>query len=195
MPAPPPPVAVGERIQVRWSVLNPEDGSSRTRWWGAVLLASDDSQVTWTLRYDAFEDFEEEDAQVVFLPEGRIQTVGQEDLLRWRKEGQKGEEASSGADEDEIVALTELAEDQREFERELGCSLDQATFQTMQERLTPAERLHVAAGFRDFTDHIMTRLRERVEASGAQPFTVSAADVQDMLSSLARPQAGGTWGQ
>lgn len=191
-------LAAGDRIEVKWQ-LQTEDGNDSCRWWGArvegVTGAVGGFEV-WTLRYDAYQEFEEESANVVVFPGQWLHDVGQGDdgFLRWKFEG------DAEPDEEDEEEMDELEEEEEmdyvldgqqvldlvnQHEQDTGQSSEQEALEALAASCSnPAQQLHVAAGFRDMVDHIKEQVRQRIEASGSGSYTVTADDVQQIFSKL-----------
>ncbi|KAK9844110.1 hypothetical protein WJX81_004696 [Elliptochloris bilobata] len=172
-------IAGGTRVEIRW-LLSDEAGQESKVWWGASVLEHAEADGTWHIEYDAREGFEAEEAQVDFLSKSALRDLGSGDILKWRKQG-CAEEASD-EEGDEIVNLGQLSAEQDALDRAVG-PLDAHAAAALA-AMPAAQAAALAAGMRDFTDHILASLRAK--APGA---TVTEQDVRSMLSDFRRRAA------
>ena len=65
-------------------------------------------------------------------------------------------------------------------------SLEQLEAQAMQhmQQLPMDRQLHMAEGFRKFMDHMSGQIKAKAQASGEQSYTVTEADVHEMVAGL-----------
>ena len=65
-------------------------------------------------------------------------------------------------------------------------SLEQLEAQAMQhmQQLPMDKQLHMAEGFRKFMDHMSGQIKAKAQASGEQSYTVTEADVHEMVAGL-----------
>ncbi|BDA41007.1 hypothetical protein COCOBI_01-6620 [Coccomyxa sp. Obi] len=173
----------GERIRVLWE-LTDDDGQSTTKWWGAVVKSDvNDVDTKTILRYDAHENFEEEEVEVEFISSEHLKDCNTEAELYWMREAEYDEEADDDVEEngdatistEEIVALTGGD----------GPSLDAEAMQRLQD-LPMDKQLQMAEGYRRFIDHMAEQLRAKAQANSGQPYVVTEADVHEAFSGLAR---------
>jgi len=54
------------------------------------------------------------------------------------------------------------------------------------EELPMDKQLRVAEGFRQFVSHLSGQIKAKAEASGEESYTVTEADVQEIVGSLAK---------
>lgn len=182
---------VGSNIEVRWQIE--DEDSTESLWWKATVQSlvpasaeAAASQATAVLRYQAFRDFEEETADVVFTPNGHLyHTDSRETLLRWRREGDQQSDSDHEAYGDELVDADDLDQDQQLLERELGISAEDVMRQQLQKYPADQQR-QLASGARAFVDHFREHLSQLAQAQGGN-YTVTENDVHGIFSSLKHP--------
>lgn len=73
----------------------------------------------------------------------------------------------------------------------MGMTLDQAAWQELQQRVpAPAAQAEVAARYAGFVDHFREQVQARMAASGGAPYTMTAADVQDIVRGMPGQPSG-----
>eukprot|EP00884_Botryococcus_braunii_P018108 jgi/Botrbrau1/4981/Bobra.0396s0009.1 len=181
-----PHLAIGQRIRVKWELSEPEtlDGS-KCRWWGASVAEA--SQDGYLIKYDAYQEFPEELSKINILSKDFLQHEGSNDILRWRLEALSGDCSDTEGDDDldDTLELSDILEETAEFERELGTSVEEAALAGL-ETLEPSQQLRLAAGFREFSDHVKEALRARMQAADSTSYTVTAEDVHAILQGFRR---------
>ncbi|DBA87170.1 hypothetical protein WJX79_001777 [Trebouxia sp. C0005] len=178
---------VGSHIEVKWQIE--DEDKVESLWWKALVhwiepVSSETSApLAAILRYQAFRDFEEETADVMFMADGHLyHTDNDETLLRWRKEG----EQQSGSDDDDssqLVDANDLDEDEQLYERELGVNAEDVMRQQLQQYPLDQQR-QLASGARAFVDHFREQLSQLAQAQGGSGYTVTENDVHGIFASL-----------
>lgn len=180
---------VDSKIEVKWQIE--DEDKIESLWWKATVqsieLASSEScpsETAGVLRYEAFRDFGEETAAVVFVAEGRLyHTDNSETLLRWRKEGQQQIDSDEEDDGNQLVDANDLDQDEQLIERELGVSAEEVMKQQLQKYPMDQQR-QLASGARAFVDHFREQLSQLAQAQGGAGYTVTENDVQGIFASL-----------
>lgn len=174
-------------IEVRWQLE--EDHKTETVWWKATLVGIHSAQAAApceapaVLRYQAFRDFAEETAEVVFTADGYLyHSDNQDTLLRWRFEGDQQSESEDEDEGDVVLDANDLNQDEELLERELGVNAEDVMRQQLQSYPLDQQR-QLASGARDFVDHFRQHLSQLAQASGGS-HTVTANDVQGIFASL-----------
>lgn len=187
---------LGDRIEVRWFLESdgPEGPVGVHKWWGATIMTASSAPnpepegPLYTLRYDAHEDFEEEESEVGMLETGYLFDVKTASEMRWRREGEEGsdgeesteeeeegEEEPAGMDSNTILSTDQLASLVSDESGEAAALAELST-------LPMAVQTRVAAGFRDFADHFREFVEQR--AAGAGPgdsYVVTEGDVSEFM--------------
>ncbi|PRW59157.1 golgin subfamily B member 1-like isoform X1 [Chlorella sorokiniana] len=115
------------------------------------------------------------------------------DLLHWRREGEAWEppaddEAEEGA-EAAPLSLGDIVQQISAAERLRGRTVEEDTAEALAE--LPAEkRLRIAAGFRDFSEHISAELNKLSEQHGAD-YVVTEADIKAATAAAMAAALGG----
>lgn len=181
---------LGDRLEVKWQ-LEEEGAPASTKWWGAVLDSrphgetDGEGRQVYVLRYDPDPDsgFEEQECcRVTFLEEHALYDFGQDDELAWRQAGDsweapavpEGEEAEGG--EGAIYSLNEIAAAIKAAERRRGRTLDQDAAEALS-AFPQDKQMFIAAGFRNFSDHISAGVAQ-LQAQHGPDYVVTAADVK-----------------
>lgn len=190
---------LGSRIEVLWRIESgggednaPEgDDAIHERWWGAVVQDclsqpvgssvpnGHSDQLVHILLYDAYGEFEEDIARVVFLPDRTLIDLLRADddnqgVLDWRVEG-------DGDEQKRDLSLRDVAEEQEAMVMEAGISAD-ADLEAL--RAYPANvQIGVTQGYRVFADGIKEMLGELV-ASKPRGYVVTEADVQTIFERI-----------
>lgn len=171
----------------------PEEGATHERWWGATVQdclpqhagasvppAHRDQRVH-ALLYDAYGDFEEDVARVVFLPAHTLLDLSRTDddnsgILDWRVERE-------GDDMNGEMSLKDVAEEQEAMVMEAGISAN-ADLEALS--AYPADvQIGVTQGYRVFADGVKEMLGELV-ASKPKGYVVTEADVQTIFERIRR---------
>ncbi|KAL0053588.1 hypothetical protein WJX82_007989 [Trebouxia sp. C0006] len=173
----------------RGQVPLPEVGS-HIEWWKARVhwiepVSSETSApLAAVLRYQAFRDFEEETADVMFMADGHLyHTDNDETLLRWRKEGEQQSDPDDKDDGSQLVDANDLDEDEQLIERELGVNAEDVMRQQLQQYPLDQQR-QLASGARAFVDHFREQLSQLAQAQGGSGYTVTENDVHGIFASL-----------
>lgn len=194
---------LGTRIEVLWRIETDEpadDGSESTmptvqdRWWGAVVQDCTNERVgaaaqpqhpealVHVLLYDAYGEFEEDTARVVFLPDRTLVDLARLDdedrgMLDWRLEG-----TTDVAPEPAVpLTMAQFANQQEEIVQQAGLSSD-ADLQVL--RQFPANvQLHMTSGYRAFADGVKGMLTELM-AKKPSGYVVTEADVQEIFAKI-----------
>lgn len=203
-PAPPPgrlhAPPLSSRIEVLWRIESGGEEENTAgqdaiheRWWGAVVQdclsqpggasvpTEHRDQRVHILLYDAFGEFEEDIARVVFLPDRTLIDLSRADdenqgVLDWRPEGDAEEQKRE-------LSLRDVADEQEAMVMEAGISAD-ADLEAL--RAYPANvQIGVTQGYRVFADGIKEMLGELV-ASKPKGYVVTEADVQTIFERIRR---------
>lgn len=86
------PPSIGSRVEVKWIIDDDETGEQEIKWWGATVLRKLEKRDAagrdvFTLSYDAEEDFESDQQDVVFHDDHSLVEYGGEEVMPWRVEG------------------------------------------------------------------------------------------------------------
>ncbi|DBA78739.1 hypothetical protein WJX77_008090 [Trebouxia sp. C0004] len=181
---------VGSHIEVKWQIE--DEDKIESLWWKAHVQAIEPvssetrAPLAAVLRYQAFRDFEEETADVIFVADGHLyHTDNDETLLQWRKEGEQQSDNDDGADDDgsQLVDANDLDEDEQLIERELGVNAEDVMRQQLQQYPVDQQR-QLASGARAFVDHFREQLSQLAQAQGGSGYTVTESDVHGIFASL-----------
>eukprot|EP00887_Chlorella_sp_A99_P000560 scaffold17.g560.t1 len=93
--------AVGDRVEVKWVIVDDETGETEIKWWGAKVLRKVAGKTdaagrdVFTLSYDAEEGFESDEQDVSFIDEHSLTEADGDgsDVMPWRREGDAWEDA------------------------------------------------------------------------------------------------------
>ncbi|KAG2496943.1 hypothetical protein HYH03_004949 [Edaphochlamys debaryana] len=168
-------IAAATRVEVKWQV-EPDGGEPYARWWGATVVGPSierDPQradaPTFELQYDAHDDFEPESSHVIFTSEHTLRQLDQEEELTWRKEGdawedeeEDGEEGEELPDGEAVLSMGDIVKHEKEMLG--GKTLEEAEGEVLA-AMEPSKRIAVAAGFRDFSDNLISFLKDTFGSS------------------------------
>lgn len=192
-----------QRIEVKWQ-LNKET-SQECKWWGATLVrevtpsdtaetATEDRSaaraVTWVIRYDAYDDFEEEEREATFITQHVLaHTDNLDEIMAWRNEGNDYEPSdSTDSDEDDPEGsrvVTTGADGSKTTAAELrqyGGSVESAAMERMASVPVAAQQ-HIAAKLSEYSSKLAVTLKKLIEDKGT-----GGIDGDDMREALARMQ-------
>lgn len=190
---------LGARIEVLWRIESGAEGQPDEiieRWWGAVvqdctketakaMLTSAQNSVgnklldmyneerVHVLLYDAYGEFEEDTASVVFLPNKRIVDMARVDeeqggVLDWRIEGEGNKEPME-------MKLTDLANEADLMATEAGLS-ENAAMEAL--RSYPASvQIEAASRYRLFADGVKQMLGELLRGKG-EDYVITESDMK-----------------
>mmetsp|Transcript_16345 Transcript_16345/g.45559 ORF Transcript_16345/g.45559 Transcript_16345/m.45559 type:complete len:239 (-) Transcript_16345:252-968(-) len=154
-------LAVGDRIEVKWDLIDEEDNAV-SQWWGAKVIgpaSNEEDGRVYTIMYDAVGEFEKTDAKVLFLGGTELYDFGcdshESGYLRWRLEGSLSDESEDEEAEEicgrpDTITMAELRE-------EVAADADEALEEEAMQELSalPRDRQqHIAAGFRNMIDRV-----------------------------------------
>lgn len=180
---------VGSHVEVKWQIE--DEDKVESLWWKAHVhwiepVSSETSAPpAAVLRYQAFRDFGEETADVMFTADGYLyHTDNDETLLRWRKEGEHHSDSDDDDDDgSQLVDANDLDEDEQLIERELGVNAEDVMRQQLQQYPLGQQR-QLASGARAFVDHFREQLSQLAQAQGGSGYTVTENDVHGIFASL-----------
>lgn len=177
-----------DKVEVKWEVAR-EDGSCFDRWWGARVLGPDSSAAEngkgkiWVIIYDAYEDFEEQEASVIFLTERRLFDLSEGVEMRWRKEGELLGDTEFDEEGQEMVTLTDIIEqgEMAGFSEEKCAELERKEMQ----KLPIIDQQLIASRFQEFKDSFVGFLKRKERELGENP-VIGANDVADFVAEMSR---------
>uniref|UniRef100_A0A7R9XN89 Uncharacterized protein n=1 Tax=Polyblepharides amylifera TaxID=1486889 RepID=A0A7R9XN89_9CHLO len=179
----------GVRVEVLWDVAEGEGCGENTSsvWWGGKLVVKGAPMYdckgnrVWQILYDPKpeldEKFVDEVALVTFLSDHELFDMELECVLPWKKEGEERK--------DDIISMTEWQQEMlSDSGIEEGANLDQVCCEALSE-LPPEKQFQMAAGYRDFADHLKSRLAGLLELNGPN-YVVTVEDIQTITRDLKR---------
>lgn len=206
---------VGTKIQVLWRIVYDEkdetnentdtneqnpDANVVERWWGATVQDCTTELVgsrlpayahlkVHVLLYDTYNEFTEETARVVFLPDNVLVDLSMLNetgggRLDWQVESDK---PMDDDDESTIRSAECLAREGDEIVQQCGLSTD-ADLQALA-TMPHDVQLHVASGYRSFADAVKRLLGELI-ANKPADYVVTAEDVQNIMARVRSQRQG-----
>eukprot|EP00210_Caulerpa_lentillifera_P005885 g5627.t2 len=103
---------LNDRIEVRWTIERDDPPSSERKWWGARLIGvSVEEPKLVTLLYDAYDEFEESQSEVLLVNERTLFDIEQSSELFWRREGELIDTSDMKDTNEESVSIEEVLHD------------------------------------------------------------------------------------
>lgn len=183
----------GDIMEVLWKITPDNEGPDEEKWWPAKLVADEhpardaEGRAVWTLIYEAFEDFSQEEREVVFLGEHDLLDVDGEEEMVWRKQGDAWEppeltEAEHTYTADEVARMMEA-----ELSDVSGGQTEEEMMRTLQSAIPPEKLLQGASAMREFIEKFKQHVQNAAAAGGkenGEGFVVTKSIVEDFTRSL-----------